>query len=84
MKQRLLSLTVTLCLMLGLFTSCGEEEGFLFRYDVPQEITSLDPQFTTDPYAQQLILHLFEPLLRQDEEGNLVNAAAESLTKSTI
>ena len=78
MKQRLLSLTVTLCLMLGLFTSCGEEEGFLFRYDVPQEITSLDPQFTTDPYAQQLILHLFEPLLRQDEEGNLVNAAAES------
>ena len=78
MKRRILSITVAACLILGLLSGCGKSEAFLFRYDVPQEITSLDPQFTTDSYSQQLILHLFEPLLRQDENGELQLAAAES------
>ncbi len=58
---------------------CGEsDEGGHFQYDIPAAVTSLDPQFATDDIAKGILGNCMEGLLRQQADGSVSYALAES------
>lgn len=75
-RQRILAVLLLCCLLFSLF-GCREEEAYL-RYDLSGQVATLDPQFCTDGEAAIILDQLFEGLLRQEEDGSLTGAAAES------
>ena len=74
-------LILTLCLLLSTLCGCGKTSS-LIRYDISSSVSNLDPQFATDETDQMVIHNLFEGLLRQLPNGEVVNALAESYTIS--
>lgn len=70
-------LILTLCLLLSTLCGCGKTSS-LIRYDISSSVSNLDPQFATDETDQMVIHNLFEGLLRQLPNGEIVNALAES------
>ena len=48
------------------------------RIGVAQEPGSIDPRFIEDADAERIVGQLFDPLVRLDEDGRVVPAAAES------
>jgi len=52
--------------------------GGTLRVGVAQEPGSIDPRFVVDPDAERIVGQLFDPLVRLDEDGRVVPAAAES------
>lgn len=75
-----LALVLCLGLLLGL-AGCGDGSREL-RLDIPGGVTSLDPQFTTDPTGQLLLRNLMEGLLVRREDGTLDHGVAEDYTVS--
>lgn len=73
---RLMAFLLCLGLLLG-FAGCGGGSREL-RLDIPGRVTSLDPQFATDPTSQFLLRNLMEGLLVQREDGTLDPGVAES------
>lgn len=59
-------------LFLCLLPGCGKrEKSQSIRMDLPQAVTSLDPQFSTSAEAQIVMLNLFEGLLIRGGDGEL-------------
>lgn len=76
--KRLCALLLTLCLLCGLLSGCGDDgTGKGFRFPLEAEPAQLDPQVCTDTASVTLLAALFEGLTRLDEAGNAVPAAAD-------
>ncbi len=78
MPRRLCCIFLALaCLLLQ--TGCfASKKGQTLRFDIPQGVQSLDPQFTSQPTAQTLLANCMEGLVRRLPDGSLRTAAAES------
>lgn len=69
--------------LLLLLPGCKKRESNeSIRMDLSQEVTSLDPQFSTAWESQVVMLNLFEGLLIRKGDGELAPGAAESYTIS--
>lgn len=73
-------LAIVLCvLLLCLCSGCGGfKDNGTFTYLLPQNVTSLDPQTTSESSAELVINSLFEGLCRIDEDGETVPGVARS------
>lgn len=76
MKRQISGLLLVLLLILPLLSGCGSK-GNYFYYDIQSAPVNLDPQSAADYSSQLIISNLFQGLMRVDEEGELVPAAAE-------
>ena len=79
--KRIFSLILVLSFLLLSLCGCGESSS-LIRYDIAHTVRNLDPQFATAETDQMVIQNLFEGLLRQLPNGEIVTALAESYTVS--
>jgi oligopeptide transport system substrate-binding protein len=63
-----------------LIPACEESDGsnFIFKYDIPVNPRTLDPQTATGQTSALLISNMFDGLLKVNSEGNIIsNVAAE-------
>lgn len=74
--KRFVSLFLVLCLLSVTLSGCGESSS-LIRYDIDSGASNLDPQFATSETDQMVIHNLFEGLLRQLPNGEIVPALTE-------
>ncbi len=82
MKQLLSKiLGLSLILNLLLLSSCSESSS-LIRYDIESKVQNLDPQFATSETDQMVIHNIFEGLLRQEADGEIVTALASEYSIS--
>ncbi len=82
MKQlfsRILGLSLILSLLL--FSGCSKSSS-LIRYDIENKVQNLDPQFATGEADQMVIHNIFEGLLRQEADGEIVTALASEYSIS--
>ena len=66
-------------ILCGLFTGCRDESdgsGYIFKYDVPDNPRTLDPQNASGRTAALLIANMFDGLLKVDGDGNIVGNMA--------
>jgi len=78
-------LMVFFCVLPGLFPLSGcthNNEGQIFRADLSGEVETVDPQFATGADAQMVIYNIFEGLLVQDNNGEILPGAAASYALS--
>ena len=70
-------LSAALCLSVS---GCQESDGtgYVFKYDIPSNPATLDPQTAYDGSSLEIIANMFTGLLKTDSEGNVECAAAES------
>ncbi len=76
--KKILSLILGLSFLLTNLLSlsgCGESSS-LIRYDIAHRVQNLDPQFATNETDQMVIHNIFEGLLRQEPDGEIVTALA--------
>lgn len=76
-KITALIIAAVVCMVLP---SCAEKEGdnFIFKYDIPDNPRTLDPQTATGRTSALLISNLYDGLLKIDRSGNITaNIAAE-------
>jgi len=79
LSRRIIALiiAVTLCFFM---TGCDEKDGsdFIFKYDIPLNPRTLDPQTATGQTAALLISNLYDGLLQVDSGGSIIaNIATE-------
>lgn len=79
-KRKLIALTVLLLLLVAVLIGCDDEEASTveqeFVFMIPGEASSYDPNITNETYGSIVLLHMYEGLLKIDETGALVPAAA--------
>lgn len=84
LKNRIKVVLISLLLvtMILSLASCNDdnessiEQKVIFM--IPGEASSLDPNISNETYSALILLHMYEGLVRLDENGNLVEAAAKS------
>lgn len=81
MIARLLSLLTALCLLFAM-ASCSETPVSMIYYPVYEDMTSCDPQIASTDVEKIIVTNCYEGLVRVDEDGSIVPAAAESWTVS--
>lgn len=82
--RRFFLLSLALCLVLFSLAGCGfsKKNDSLFQIDIYSFPTTIDPQLAYDETALLIIENTFEGLLRRNQEGALVEAAARDYTRS--
>ena len=76
MKKKIIYFLI-LVLILGVFGGCEKSpSGKNFRYGIPSEPVTLDPQVASGNTAQILIDNLYEGLVRLDARGNIIPGMA--------
>lgn len=81
MKNKILSFIMALIVIMTV-TSCKKVEDIKINYDLTSEPVTFDPQTAKDEQSMTVINNVFEGLLKVDENGDIVNGAAESYTVS--
>lgn len=83
--KRFLSVILSLLLISGCLSGCGEKYKDAYIYfellEVPK---TLDPQIASSDSELLIARNIYEGLLRRDREGNIVNGACESYTYSNL
>ena len=74
--------TLSLLLLLSLFGCEGEEYSAAIYADIGGKVSTLDPQLADTATDRLVVLNLFQGLMRLDENGDAVPAAAKSIEKS--
>ena len=88
MKKKLCSLLLAALLAMAVLSGCtdgtGEssENNFSAVVGIQQDIDSLDPHLATAAGTKEILFNIFEGLVKSDENGNLIDAVAESHTVS--
>lgn len=80
--SRLLTVLTAVLLCITLPGCKRRESNESIRMDLAQQVTSLDPQFSTSWESQVVMMNLFEGLLIRKGDGELAPGAAESYTVS--
>lgn len=70
------------CCVLLLAGCKSDSTGKVFRYDIPEAVVNLDPQFASDSTARLILGNLVEGLLVQSADGEIEPGVAESYTLS--
>ncbi|MBQ9948933.1 MAG: peptide ABC transporter substrate-binding protein [Oscillospiraceae bacterium] len=75
---------LALCLCLASLSGCREEDGSggIFKYDIPANPQSLDPQTASDSTSDMLIASIYKGLLVSNPDGSLGEGVAEDYTVS--
>ena len=83
MKRRIQRAAFFLALLFPALLLAGcKGESLLIRCDLDGGVQSLDPQFTEEEAARQVILNVFEGLVRMEPDGTIVPAAAQEYSVS--
>lgn len=81
------SITALLLVTAAIITlpGCSKDDGtgYIFKYDIPNNPRTLDPQTANDSSSYEIIANMFEGLLKIDKNGNIQNAVAEDYTVSS-
>lgn len=80
--KRILSLILVLVCITGIFSSCSSDPVVLF-FAVEKKAGSFDPQIVSDDTASIVVRNCYEGLVRQDENGGIINGVAESYSVSS-
>lgn len=93
MSKRLISILLTLVLVLGLFAGCSDKGNKPGKDDVSKkdsiiigqnsDVTTLDAQMFNDLTTESVTLNIYEPIVRVENDGNVVAGVAESWETST-
>lgn len=73
---------LALCVLLLLCACQNQGEGETFRYDIAEPVKSLDPQFATGTDARIILANLYEGLVVQGQDGEILPGVAKSYTVS--
>lgn len=65
-------------------SACGKDDGsgYIFKYDITENPSTLDPQTATGGSAEMIISNAFQGLFRVAENGSIENRMAESFEVS--
>lgn len=74
--KKVIALIVSLIMLLFVFTGCGKNESFVASLEFDNKVQTLDPQLASTNEDKILIRNLYEGLLREDANGNIVCGAA--------
>lgn len=80
--KKLTGLLLALCMIMNTLAGCGEAQSFLLYFALSDRPQTLDPQLCQTAGSQTAVTALFEGLMRFNEKGEPVPAAAESYTVS--
>jgi len=78
--KKVINLLIIFALVCGFTAGCREKDGgnYIFKYDIPVNPQTLDPQTATGQTAALLIANLYDGLLKIDSDGSIVaNVASE-------
>ena len=81
MLKKICLLLAAVCLLAPVLSGCGGNSKTI-RYDIPETVENLDPQFATSSTARMVIGNIYEGLVVQDSDGEIAPGAAESYTVS--
>ncbi|MEG0898922.1 MAG: peptide ABC transporter substrate-binding protein [Oscillospiraceae bacterium] len=81
-KNILISLLFTICALF--FSGCEKDKGDnkVFRYDINNGTSSIDPQFSTSSTSKMIIKNTFEGLFGYDENGKIKKVIVKDYTIS--
>lgn len=84
MPKRLFCILLTLLLLAGALTACSKSDGggMDLVYPIDTDPLSLDPQTAVGSAAATVLVNCLEGLVRVDDNGTIVNAAAQARTLS--
>ncbi len=82
--KRLAALMLVVVLCLSLFSGCGKSAaaGLELSVSVGDRVTTLDPIYAEDLESQNVLVHLYENLLRVAPDGNGGSTVANGMAKS--
>ncbi|OFO61567.1 ABC transporter substrate-binding protein [Peptoniphilus sp. HMSC075B08] len=82
MKKKII---IGMLLVLSLFmTACsskdkGDEEGKILKVAVSEDTTSLETSSIDDDYAENILIQVYDTLVKRNAKGEIVNSLAESI-----
>ena len=81
--KRIAALVLSAILSVSLLTGCGENnaEGMALSVSVGSRVTTLDPIYAEDLESQNILVHLYENLLRVVPDGNGGSAVVNGMAK---
>lgn len=81
--KRIAALVLSAILGVSLLTGCGENnaEGMALSVSVGSRVTTLDPIYAEDLESQNILVHLYENLLRVVPDGNGGSAVVNGMAK---
>ena len=81
--KRIAALVLSAVLSFSLLTGCAEntEEGMALSVSVGSRVTTLDPIYAEDLESQNILVHLYENLLRVAPDGNGGSSVVNGMAK---
>lgn len=82
---KIISIFLTIVFISFSLSGCGikkKKDGKAFAFPLSTEPASLDPQISNSSSEKTIVQNIFEGLLRETKDGEVVPAAAESFEKS--
>ena len=81
--KRIAALVLSAILSVSLLTGCGENnaEGMALSVSVGSRVTTLDPIYAEDLESQNILVHLYENLLRVAPDGNGGSVVVNGMAK---
>lgn len=83
MKLKILSFVLILCLLFAV-TGCSDTNDAYIYFELPETPVTLDPQVASSDSELLIIKNIYEGLLRKNDKGEIVCAAAESFQKNGL
>ncbi|MCL2018466.1 MAG: peptide ABC transporter substrate-binding protein [Oscillospiraceae bacterium] len=82
--KKIINLVIILSLIFAFGTGCSEKDGsgYIFKYDIPVNPRTLDPQTATGKTEALIIANLFDGLLKVEKDGSITANVAKEYTVS--
>ena len=74
--KRIIALFISIIMILVVFTSCSKNDSFVTTLEFDNKVQTLDPQLASTIEDKIMVKNLYEGLLREDANGNIVCGAA--------
>lgn len=77
-------ISIVLCFIISLlcFIGCGSDEAYVLYFELDSSPQTLDPQLVNGKSEELLVKNLFEGLMRENSNGEIVNGAASNYSVS--
>lgn len=82
MLKRLICVILILCMIISLFSACGEDDPVNVIYPITADPECLDPQIAENDSAKLIAYNCMEGLVRIDAEGKIQPGVAKSWSVS--
>lgn len=79
---KLLCLMICTAICITLFSGCSSNDSYLIYFELDSAPKTLDPQLVSTTSEELIARNLFEGLMRQDKNGEIVKGAAKEYTVS--